>query len=84
MTVDVEDSLVAATRDAAHQTGRSEAEVVEDALRRHFEGRRTSVADKVWAANAGSEALSGDEALRVAYDELKAMRRARGADKAAL
>ncbi len=76
MTVDVEESLADATRVEAQQTGRSEAEVVEDALRRHFE-TRASVTDEVWARNADG-ALSGDEALSLAYDELKAMRRERG------
>lgn len=41
-----------------------------------------SVVDEVWARNA-PQALSEDEALALAYDELKAMRRERGTDKAA-
>jgi hypothetical protein len=83
MTVELEEGLLDAARAEAHRTGRSEAAVIEDVLRRHFESRRASVADEVWVRNA-SDALSGDEALELAYAELKAMRRQRGdADKAA-
>lgn len=82
ITVEVDKSLVEATVAEARQTGRSEAEVVEEALRAHFEGRRHSVADEVWARNA-PEALSEDEALAVAYEELKALRRERGANREA-
>ncbi|MGH9292662.1 MAG: ribbon-helix-helix protein, CopG family [Acidimicrobiales bacterium] len=82
MTVEVDESLVEATDAEARQTGRSQAEVVERALRVHFEGRSRSVVEGVWARNA-PQALSEDEALALAYDELKAMRRERGTDKAA-
>ena len=82
MTVEVDESLVEATDAEARQTGRSQAEVVEQALRVHFEGRDRSVADEVWARNA-PQALSEDEALALAYGELKAMRAERGTDKAA-
>lgn len=48
----------------------------------YFEGRSRSVIDKVWARNA-SQPLSEDEALALAYDELRAMRRERRTDEAA-
>jgi hypothetical protein len=83
MTVELEEGLLDAARAEAHRTGRSEAAVIEDVLRRHFESQRASVADEVWARNA-SDTLSGDEALELAYAELTAMRRQRGdTDKAA-
>lgn len=82
MTVEVDESLVEATVEEARQTGRSPAEVVEQALRVHFEERDRSVVDGVWARNA-PQALSEGEALTLAYDELKATRRERGTDKAA-
>jgi len=82
MTVEVDESLVEATVAEARLTGRSPAEVVEQALRFHFQGRDRSVVDEVWARNA-PQALSEDEVLALAYDELKAMRRERGTDKAA-
>lgn len=81
--VEVDESLVEATAAEALETGRSEAEVVEQALRLHFERRRShSVVEQVWARNA-SDALSEDDALALAYEELRAMRRERGTDKAA-
>lgn len=82
-TVELDEQLLNAADAEAKRTGRSEDEVIEDALRRHFEGRRPSVVDEVWARNAG-DALSEDEALTLARRELLAMRRERGAgDKAA-
>jgi hypothetical protein len=74
--LELEELLLEATRTEAHQTGRSESEVVEDVLRQHFESRRTSVTDEVSSRNA-AEQLTGDEALRLAYDELKETRRYR-------
>jgi len=82
-TVELDEELLDATQAEAERTGRSEADVIEDALRRRFETRRPSVVDEVWARNAG-DALSEDDALALAYGELKAMRTERGAgDKAA-
>ncbi len=60
----------------AKRTGRSEAEVVEDALRRQFGKKDLGVVEGVWARNA-SDALSGEDALALAYEELKAMRKER-------
>ncbi len=83
MTVELEEALVEAARAEARQTGRSESEVVEDVLRQHFASLNRSVTDDVWSRNE-AEKLTGDEALTLAYDELKAMRRERReADKAA-
>ena len=82
MTVEMDESLVEATAAEARQTGRSQADVIEQALRVHFERRGHSVVDDVWARNA-PRALSEDEALTLAYDELKAMRRERRTGKAA-
>jgi len=82
MTIEVDESLVEAIAAEARQTGRSPADVVEQALRVHFEQHDHSVVDEVWARNA-PQALSEDEVLALAYDELKAMRRERGTDKAA-
>jgi len=54
----------------ATRSGRQEAEVVEDALRRYlgFDG----LLEEIWAANA--EGLSEDEAMELAYFELRAAR----------
>jgi len=71
LTVELDESLVEAARAEALRTGQSEAEVVEEALRRHFQVRRASMVDEVWARNE-PDALTGDEALALAYDELDA------------
>jgi hypothetical protein len=82
-TVELDEDLLDAARTEAERTGRSEADVIEDALRRRFGGRRPSVVDEVWGRNT-EDPLSEDEALALAYGELKAMRATRGAgDKAA-
>lgn len=82
MTVEVDEALVDATEAEARATGQSEAEVIEQALRVHFGKGRPSVVDRVWARNA-PQTLSEEEALALAYDELKAMRRERETNKAA-
>jgi hypothetical protein len=70
-TIDVDASLLAETRDAMKPSaGAADAEVVERALRAYL-GR---------CALDASQAMSGlseDEALRVANEELHAMRRER-------
>jgi hypothetical protein len=82
-TLELEEALLEAARAEARQTGRSESEVVEDVLRQHFESLQASVTDDVWSRNA-ADSLTGDDALTLAYDELKEMRRERReADKAA-
>jgi predicted dithiol-disulfide oxidoreductase (DUF899 family) len=50
--------------------------VVEQALREHL-SHQGSVTDEVWQRNRDA-ALGEEEALTLAYDELKAMRRERG------
>lgn len=77
-TVDLDEELLDATHAEAERTGRSEADVIEDALRRRLDARRPSVVDEVWARNTGG-ALSEDDALALAYGGLKAMRSERGA-----
>jgi hypothetical protein len=70
-TVDVDAGLLAQTRDAIKPSaGAADAEVVERALRAYL-GRRAFD-----AAQAMSE-LSEEEALRIANEELHAMRRGR-------
>jgi hypothetical protein len=76
-TVELDEQLLDAARSEADRTGRSEAEVIDEALRLRFDARRPSVVDQVWARETG--ALSEDEALTLAYAELKAMRTERGA-----
>lgn len=63
---------------AAAGSGRNESELVEDALRRYL---GLEVVDQVWARNAAN-ALDADEALDLAYAELRAFRDERDASAA--
>lgn len=76
LTVELDEEVILAARAEATRKGRSEAAVVEQALREHL-AQQGSVTDRVWGRNRDN-ALSEDEALAIAYDELKAMRRERG------
>jgi hypothetical protein len=76
LTVQLEEDVIQAAREEASRKGQFEAAVVEQALREHL-ARQESVTDQVWARNR-NQALGEDEALALAYDELKAMRRERG------
>ena len=77
LTVELEEDLIQAARAEAARKGQSEAAVVEQALREHL-SLGSTVTDQVWARNE-RDALDEDEALKVAYDQLKAVRRERGA-----
>jgi hypothetical protein len=75
LTVELEEDLIQAARAEATRKGQSEAAVVEQALREHLSLGPT-VRDQVWAGNE-RDTLEEDEALKLVYDELKAMRRER-------
>ncbi|MGH9120630.1 MAG: hypothetical protein ACRDYC_01575 [Acidimicrobiales bacterium] len=75
LTVEFDEDVIVAAQAEATKSGQSEAAVVEQALREHLSSRK-SVTDPVWARNRG-DALREDEALTLAYEELKAMRRER-------
>jgi hypothetical protein len=55
---------------AAANSGRDASELVEDALRRYL---GLDVVERVWARNA-EDALDPDEAMEIAYAELRAFR----------
>lgn len=76
LTVELEEDVIQAAREEASRKGQSEAAVVEQALREHL-ANQENVTDQVWARNR-DQALGEDEALSLAYDELKSMRRERG------
>ncbi len=83
VTLQVDEALLEAAQAEGRRTGRSEAEVIELALRQRFEEPLGTVAEQVWARNA-SEELSEEEVLALARAELVEMRRERGGpDKAA-
>jgi hypothetical protein len=72
-TVYVDEELLKAARMEAARSGRSDSDVLEEALRRLL---RLDVADRVWARNV-AEPLDPEEALALAYGELDAARRER-------
>ncbi len=69
-TVYLEEGLLRAARIEAARSGRSDSEVLEEALRRLL---GLDVADRVWARNA-AEPLDAETALKLAYEELSAVR----------
>jgi hypothetical protein len=75
--------LLEEVRRLAEEQGRSEAEVVEDAVRSYVV-RRVSDPEPLferidrWQRERGVEPLSEEEAMRLANEELHAMRRERG------
>lgn len=81
-TVAIEESLLDAARQEAERIGTTEDEVIENALRRHLVAVEPSVVDEVWARNEAN-ALTADEAMELAYAELKAMRAERQARQSA-
>jgi hypothetical protein len=82
MRVELDEGVVLAAQAEARRQGRSQAAVVEQALREHL-ARRDSVTGEIWARNRDQN-LGEDEARALAYDDLNAMRRERGdSDKAA-
>lgn len=76
LTVELDEDVILAARAEASRKGQSEAAVVEQALREHL-AHQGSVTDEVWQRSRDA-ALGEEEALTLAYDELKAMRRERG------
>jgi len=73
--IEIDEGILDAVGRAAHDEGRPEAEVMEDALRRYFGLRGIAVLSEIAEdqAAAGVE-LSDDEAMAIAVDELRAAR----------
>lgn len=78
-TVYVDEDLLTAVKVAAARSGKREYEVVEDALRRHL--GLQEVLERIWA-RTGAEAVDSEEALGLAYRELRAARAERSTRKA--
>jgi len=77
-TLYLDETVLRQTAAAAAGSGRDESAVVEDALRRYL---GLEVVDQVWSRNAET-ALAPDEALALAYEELRAFRAERDAPAA--
>lgn len=86
MQVDVDDSLLREVRRLAEEQGRSEAEVVEDALRSYVV-RPFSDPDTLferidrWQSERNVASFSEEDAIRLADEELHAMRQERRAGR---
>jgi Arc/MetJ family transcription regulator len=74
-TVYIDEELLRQTKMAAARSGKHDYEVVEAALRRYL---GLEVVDRVWARHAATP-LDPDEALALAYEELRALRSERRA-----
>lgn len=72
VTLYVDEDVLRATRVRAARTDRRDSDVVEDALRSYL---GLSVVERVWAHSD----LDGDEAMRLAVEETRAVRAGRGA-----
>jgi hypothetical protein len=72
-TMYIDAELLRAAKIEAARSGRSDSDVVEEALRKLL---GLDVADRVWARNS-AEPLDPDEALALAYRELHESRRQR-------
>ena len=80
-TVYLDADVLRSTRVAAARAGKRDSEIVEEALRSYLFG---GVLDSIWARQReqGLE-LSEEEALELAYSELRAMREERDRPSAA-
>ncbi len=78
-TVYIDEALLRAAKVAAARSGKREYEVFEEALRRHlgFAG----VVERIWAGISPEQAPSEDEAVRIAAEELAAVRAERSSRK---
>jgi predicted transcriptional regulator len=74
VTLELDDDVVEALRDAAARSGRPSEEIVSAAVRRYV---GPSVLDRLWARNHMDE----DEAMQLALDEIRAMREERRSDR---
>ena len=70
-TVYIEAELLTAAKVAAARAHKHEYEVFEEALRRHL--GLQEVVDRVWSS-LGTDALSEEESMRLAREELAAVR----------
>ena len=68
MTFYIDEDLLRSARDLASRTDRAEDDVLEDALRRYLD---FAMLQQAWKRDA---LPNEDEALRLAYEELHAMR----------
>ena len=79
VSMELDEELVAAARAEAERQGTSENEVVELALRKYLVP--LEVLDRVWARTAERN-IDPDEAMTLAYEELRAARAERRAKNA--
>jgi hypothetical protein len=69
-TLQLDEDLLGRIHAAAMASGRDESDVVEEAVRRYL---GLEVLDRIWARDS-EDLLAPDEALALAYSELRAFR----------
>lgn len=86
MQTEIDGKLLAEVRKLAEKQGRPEKEILDEAVERYLEpGRRSGSLEELFERidrgqrERGVEPLSEEEAERIAYEELHAMRRERKA-----
>lgn len=79
MKTEIDDRLLRELRELASEQGRSEQELLDEAVLRYLRGRaglKQMLEDAAgWQKEHGVEPLSDEEAMRLADEELHAMRR---------
>ncbi len=82
---EIDARLLKELRHRAEQQGRPETEVLEEAVRRYLDAPRTlaELFDRAaqWQREHGVESLTDEEAMKLANEELHAMRRERRAER---
>lgn len=77
-TVYIDERLLRAVKIVAARSGKREYEVFEEALQRHL--GLLDTLERIWAGIAPEDALSDEEAAKVAAEELAALRAERDRD----
>lgn len=79
MQAEIDEKLLAEIRRLAGEQGRSEGELLDEAVRRYLERSNPRRFEELLERMSSRFDLDEDEAERIAYEELHAMRRERKA-----
>lgn len=77
MRVEIDEGLLTGIRRLAEEQGRPERELLDEAVRRYLERSDPRRFEELLDGMASRFDLDGDEAERIAYQELHSMRRER-------
>lgn len=87
MQAEIDDGLLAEIRKLAEEQSRPERDILEEAVKKYLERSRAGGIEGLFERidrgqrERGVEPLSGEEAMRLANEELHAMRRERKAER---